>query len=72
MPQLSNSYGSFEMSGMFGHLTEASHIAAGMDIPFGEALDLVKAAHEFAEQDEPTLAAIRTEGNVVYGVPFGL
>ena len=53
---------------MFEHLIEANHIAAGMDIPFGEALDLVCAAHEFAEIDEP--ARVTMVDNVVYGVDF--
>ena len=50
---------------MFTDLTEAAHIAAGMNITFGEALDLVHAAHEFAaEIDEPTKPT--TIGNVTY------
>ena len=53
---------------MFQYLTEAGHIAAGMDIPFGEALELVYAAHEFAEIDEP--ARVTMVDNVVYGVDF--
>jgi hypothetical protein len=57
--------------GLLDHLTEASHIVAGMGVTLDEALEMVRAAHEFAEQDEPTLAVIRTEGNVVYNVPFG-
>lgn len=54
--------------GLLDNIEQASHIAAGMNIPFGEALDLVHAAQEFAEADEPTPPT--TIGNVVYGVDF--
>ena len=49
------------MIGMFSHLTEAGQIAAGMGCTFGEALDIVKAAHA---EPEPI------ESNVIYGVDF--
>jgi hypothetical protein len=52
------------MSGLLDDLVEASHISAGMNIGFGEALDLVRAAYEFAAIEEPTPPT--TIGNVTY------
>ena len=71
MSQLSDSHGSAEMSeGLLGNLTQAAHIVAGMGVTFGEALEIVAAAHDeyAAAIDEPTKPT--TIGNVVYGVDF--
>jgi hypothetical protein len=65
--------------GLLDHIEQASHIAAGMDIPFGEAMDMVRAAYEYAstraEQEYrdaiAEIESIRVEGNVIYGAPFG-
>jgi glucose uptake protein GlcU len=57
--------------GLLDHIEQASHIADGMNIPFSEAMGMVRAAHELAtekaqQDDQPT-----TTNNVVYGVDFG-
>lgn len=49
--------------GLLDHLTEASHIAAGIGCTFGEALEIVKAAHAEPEPIPPA-------DNVIYGVDF--
>ena len=49
---------------MLDYLTEASHVAIGMNIPFDEALNLVMEAKKWAEEPESTLT------NVIYGVDF--
>jgi hypothetical protein len=56
--------------GLLGNLTQAAHIVAGMGISFGEALDIVAAAHDefVASLDEPTPPT--TIGNITY-VDFG-
>jgi hypothetical protein len=51
--------------GLLDHLTEASHIAAGIGCTFDEAMEIVKAANAEPEPIPPA-----TIGNVVYGVDF--
>lgn len=52
--------------GMFDYLTQAAHIVAGMDVTFGEALEIVADAHEeyAAALDKPTPPT--TIGNVTF------
>lgn len=47
---------------MFGHLTEASHISVGIGCTFREAMEIVKAAHEYEAKQDPTDAW----ANVIY------
>jgi hypothetical protein len=50
------------MSGLLSNLAEASHISAGIGCTFREALEIVKAAHEY----EATKNQADAWANVIY------